>query len=61
MTRCAYCGDPVRRRIDYTCTQHSDLPALDPAVQSRRHQRWWLERYTHDQIRFLATTWTVRP
>ena len=60
MTRCAYCGDPVRRRIDYTCTQHADLPALDPAVRSRRHQAWWLERYTREQILYLAHTWPER-
>ena len=60
MTRCAYCGDPVRRRIDYTCTRHSDLPNLDPDVRRRRLQRWWLERYNQEQLLVLAQTWAVR-
>ena len=61
MTRCAYCGDPVRRCCDYTCTDCADLPALDPDIQRIRYRRWWLERYTPEQLLVLAGTWTVRP
>ena len=58
MTRCAYCGQPVRRRIDYTCTDCSDLPQLDPDIQRIRYRQWWLERYTREQILVLAQSWT---
>jgi hypothetical protein len=59
MTRCAYCGNPVRRRIDYTCTNCADLPELDPDVQRIRYRRWWLERYTIAELRVLAAPWAV--
>lgn len=57
--RCVYCGTPLHPSQVVACTEHNDLPALDAELAMSKYHRWWLERYTLDEIRVLARSLTT--
>ncbi len=54
MSGCIYCGYPLDGGRKYTCHAHSDLPDLDPGAKAVEYRRWWLRRYTLEEIKTMA-------
>ena len=49
--KCVYCGSHGQ----IVCEKHRDLVALDVEWWGHRpFRRWWLKRFTHDEIHAIA-------